>query len=71
MRCHEDQNRRLTCGYARIAIPRISRERPPEVAAGDLRLHIPVGCRRGHFGCCPRSGTVLAGWRRVWDSNPR
>jgi hypothetical protein len=71
MRCPDPRNRRPTCGYARSAIPHISRDRPPAVAPGDLQLHIPAWRDQTRSGRSRSTGAVLAGWRRVWDSNPR
>jgi len=71
MRCPDRRNRHPTCGYTRTAIPHISRDRSPAVAPGDLRLHNPAGRGQARSERSRRPGAVLAGWRRVWDSNPR
>ena len=58
-------------GNELLLIPHISREHWLRAAAGGLRLHIGNQGSNSDLRRSRWSGCLLAGQRRVWDSNPR
>ena len=61
----------VTWGNEAFLIPHISREQWLRAAVGGLRLHIGDQWPGSDLRRFRWSAYILAGERRVWDSNPR
>jgi hypothetical protein len=65
------RTRRLNWENVTGFIPRISREQWLTTTLAGLLLHMIGWDRDGPSGRFRWSCRIFAGWRRVWDSNPR